>query len=172
MKQKGIDILIDKLTNSITNRLTGEVFQTTVLAQHITELKGITKRNGWLFNWKEAYKTSSIFKLVTIGNEQIIQGLIALREEDGFLYVSLIENAPFNLGSEKVYEGVAGNLFAFACKLSMEKGFEGYVSFHAKTDLIEHYKTALGAKQIGSSLLMVIDTAAALRLIHQYYKTK
>jgi hypothetical protein len=30
----------------------------------------------------------------------------------------LVENAPFNKGQTKVYAGVAGNLVAYACKLS------------------------------------------------------
>ena len=50
----------------------------------------------------------------------------------------LIESAPFNLGKEKIYLGVPGNLVAFACKLSFQRGGEGYVSFLSKTKLIEH----------------------------------
>jgi hypothetical protein len=38
----------------------------------------------------------------------------------------LIESAPFNKGKNKVYAGVPGNLVAFACKLSFQRGFEGY----------------------------------------------
>jgi len=30
--------------------------------------------------------------------------------------MNLLENAPFNVGQNKLYEGVAGNLVAFACK--------------------------------------------------------
>ncbi len=33
-------------------------------------------------------------------------------------YLHLIENAPFNKGKHKLYQGVLGNLFAFTCKLS------------------------------------------------------
>jgi hypothetical protein len=41
----------------------------------------------------------------------------------------LVENAPFNQGENKVYSGVEGNLVAFACKLSFQRGHEGNVSF-------------------------------------------
>jgi hypothetical protein len=50
----------------------------------------------------------------------------------------LIESAPFNIGRNKIYYGVPGNLVAFACKLSFERGGEGYVSFLSKTRLIGH----------------------------------
>jgi len=54
--------------------------------------------------------------------------------------MNLLESAPFNIGENKLYEGVAGNLVAYACKVSFQHGFDGYVAFTAKTNLIEHYK--------------------------------
>ena len=47
--------------------------------------------------------------------------------------------------------------------------FKGYVSFTAKTMLIEHYQKTLGAINIGGNL-MVIKTEAALKLIDKYFK--
>ena len=51
----------------------------------------------------------------------------------------LVESAPFNKGKSKVYSGVPGNLVAFACRLSFQRGFEGNVSFISKTRLIGHH---------------------------------
>ena len=87
----------------------------------------------------------------------------------GFVFVSLIENAPFNRGTDKIYRGVAVNLFAFACKLSAEKGFDGFVAFEAKTDLIAHYQTILGAQQIGTSNRMFIEELQAQKLIQLHF---
>jgi hypothetical protein len=81
----------------------------------------------------------------------------------------LIESAPFNTGKEKVYFGVPGNLVAFACKLSFQRGCEGYVSFLSKTKLIEHYQKSLGATHLGG-LKMLITTETALRLTNKYFK--
>ena len=103
------------------------------------------------------------------GNPQVIQGLVSLTERDDHVYMHLIESAPFNLGKNKVYIGVPGNLIAFACKISFHRGFEGYVSFTAKTRLIEHYKKTLGAISVGGQL-MIINTDAALKLIDKYFK--
>lgn len=47
-----------------------------------------------------------------------------------------IESATFNKGKIKVYLGVPGNLVAFACKVSVDKGYEGFIAFDAKTALI------------------------------------
>jgi hypothetical protein len=83
--------------------------------------------------------------------------------------MNLIENAKFNKGKNKLYTGVAGNLVAFACKSSFERGYEGVVSFVAKTQLIEHYSQTLGAKLFGRNR-MFIDTKEAYFLTAKYYK--
>ena len=69
-----------------------------------------------------------------------------------------------------MYYGVAGNLFAFACKESWDKGDFGYVSFNSKTNLIAHYEKFLGAKTVGKSTQMIIEPKEALALIKLYYK--
>lgn len=55
----------------------------------------------------------------------------------------LVQSAPFNKGKSKMYSGVPGNLVAYACKLSFQRGHEGNVSFLSKTNLIDHYESHL-----------------------------
>jgi len=81
----------------------------------------------------------------------------------------LVESAPFNQGKKKLYLGVPGNLFAYSCKLSVDKGYEGFVAFQSKTRLIEHYENALGATHVGGHK-MVIFPPAALKLIQKYFQ--
>ncbi|MFV0564608.1 MAG: hypothetical protein ACK5NB_02135 [Flavobacteriaceae bacterium] len=83
--------------------------------------------------------------------------------------MDLIESAKFNKVKNKLYNGVAGNLVAFACKLSFSKGYDGVVSFVAKTQLIGHYEKTLGAKRFAGNR-MFIDTKEAKILVKQYYK--
>jgi len=83
--------------------------------------------------------------------------------------MDLIESAKFNKGKSKLYRGVAGNLVAFACKLSFEKGYDGVVSFIAKTQLIKHYEQILSAKLFGGNR-MFIDTREAFILTTKYFK--
>lgn len=167
---QNIDIEIDKLTNSIENVITGDCFKTEII--HISEfdLKEISKKNKWLFNWKSEFKSPDrdVYKLVISGNESIIQGLISLTEKQDHVYVHLIESAPFNMGKNKVYVGVPGNLFAFACKVSFHRGFDGYVAFIAKTQLIEHYTKTLNERIISGNL-MVINSFSAMELINKYF---
>ena len=123
------------------------------------------------FNWKEEYKNPKreLYKLTIVNNSAIVQGLISLEIRQDHVYMHLLENAPFNKGNSKVYEGVAGNLVAFACKLSFQRGYEGNVSFISKTQLIEHYEKTLGAFHFGGRI-MIIETKAALKLINKYFK--
>ncbi len=110
-----------------------------------------------------------VYKLTIQGNPSIIQGLISLKIEDDHVYMALIESASFNRGKNKIYLGVPGNLVAFACRIAFQKGFEGYVSFHSKTNLIAHYEKSLGARNFGGHL-MIIENVAAKYLVENYFK--
>ena len=74
----------------------------------------------------------------------------------------------FNRNKNKMYLGVAGNLVAFACKLSLELGFEGYIAFNAKTSLIKHYELTLGAVNTNGQR-MIINPKESLILINKYF---
>lgn len=174
MKQRqgiGLEFEIDKLTNSIQNIITGDSFTTEViLVNSISELKVVLKKNGWQFNWKNELKQPQreVYKLSITNNQNIIQGLISLEVKSDHVYMHLIESAPFNKGREKVYVGVPGNLVAFACKLSFQRGHDGNVSFVAKSQLIKHYEESLEATHIGGRI-MIIGRIAALKLTNKYF---
>ncbi|MES1218036.1 MAG: hypothetical protein ABUT20_21190, partial [Bacteroidota bacterium] len=71
-------------------------------------------------------------------------------------------------GRTKIYAGIPGNLVAFACKLSFQRGHEGNISFLSKTQLVQHYIDTLGAMHFGGQV-MIINTEAALKLINKYF---
>jgi len=167
MKKK-VNIVIDVLTNSIRNVMSGEVFDTEIIRISKDDSKSLTK--GWAFDWVIESRDSDIYKLTTIENPDIIQGLVSIRKNIDNIFINLIENASFNIGKNRVYEGVAGNLFAFACKFSMDSGYLGNVSFVAKTNLISHYEETIGAKRFGMSNIMALDYFAAQQLINKYFK--
>ena len=169
----GLDFIIDKLTNSIVNVITGDSFQTEISILQNSDLKSVTKKNGWLFNWREEFKNPvrDIYKLTISGNSKIIQGLVSLEVKYDHVYMHLVENAPFNKGQSKVYIGVAGNLVAYACKLSFQRGHDGNVSFLSKSQLVEHYEKTLGAFHFGGRI-MIIETNSALKLINKYFQNK
>lgn len=172
-KEIGLDFIIDKLTNSIENVLTGDSFATDISILKSSDLKTVSKKNKWQFNWKEEFSQPErdVYKLTIINNSTIIQGLISLEIKSDYVYMHLVESAPFNKGKTKVYSGVPGNLVAFACKLSFQRGHEGNLSFLSKTQLIGHYEKTLGAFHFGGRV-MIIETNAALKLINKYFQNQ
>ncbi|SDM72563.1 hypothetical protein SAMN05421823_12119 [Catalinimonas alkaloidigena] len=154
-----------RLRQAIRNTRTGEVFDALVLPVTAADLRTTT---AWLFDWKQAQQEAMLYKLVTPGNEKILHGLIGLQDRGDHLYVTLVENAPAHRGRHKVYQGVAISLFAFACYRSEQLGYAGFVSFTAKTRLVEHYHRLLGAEVLHGQL-MVIDEKAANTLINSYF---
>lgn len=169
-KQKEIqlDFEIDKLTNSIENAISGEVFDTSVT--QINDPK-LIKKTEWAFNWQVEIKDKgkAVYGLTTISNPDIIQGIISITDKGDHIFMDLIESAKFNKGKKRLYKGVAGNLVAFVCKTSFEKGYGGVVSFIAKTQLIDHYTLTLGAKVFRGNR-MFIDTREANVLTTTYFK--
>jgi hypothetical protein len=171
LKQYQIEIEIDELTNSIVNTISGDSFVTELREVTIFDLKTITKINGWKFNWKAELRLEDrkVYQLTIRDNPSIIQGLMSISDYNDHFYLHLIESAPSNIGKFKLFRGVPGNLFAFVCKQSWDKGNFGLVSFQSKTKLINHYVETLGAKHVGGHK-MVIFPEEALKLIVQYFK--
>ena len=166
-----LNLEIDKLTNSIENTLSGEVFDTEVTRFIKGDLK-VIKKSDWQFDWKLEFKNpnSEVYKLTTINNPTIIQGLLSIEDKGDHIFMHLIESAKFNKGKHKLYLGIPENLVAFACKVSSDKGYDGYVAFDSKTVLIEHYRQTLGATHLIRQR-MFIDPIAADKLITRYFKS-
>ena len=118
-KQIHLDFLIDKLTDSIENAKTGDTFPTNITLLSASDLKTVTQKNGWQFDWRYELKQPEreVYKLTIPNNISVIQGLISLEIKTDHIYMHLVESAPFNKGKSKVYFGVPGNLVAFACRL-------------------------------------------------------
>lgn len=89
--------VIDKITNSIEERLTGESFDTTVIPIGADEIKKVLKKDGWFFNWKNEFKEKGhqLYKLVIEGDNKI-QGLISIELvlDQKYIEMHLIETAP------------------------------------------------------------------------------
>jgi hypothetical protein len=76
-KKIGLDFEVDKLTNSIENVITGDSFATDISIVTKNDLKEVTKKNKWVFKWRDEYKQPErdVYKLTIINNQKIIQGL-------------------------------------------------------------------------------------------------
>ena len=169
---QGIEIEIDELTPCLVERATGREVQTSYSLADKIEMTGL-KRAGWLFDWTKPFeKGYNVYKL-TLADDRNIQGLVAVRANAQLLVVEIdiAESAPDNMGSKGKFAGVGGHLFAIAAQSSFELGFDGYVFFITKTQLMKHYIDTMGAQHIGNRK-MVIDTLAAKKLIQTYLSNK
>lgn len=166
-----LDFEVDKLTNSIQNTISGDSFETDVLRFTLQDAQEVTKKKGWLFNWKTelADNSKEVYKLTIVNNPTVIQGLLSPTLETDHIFMNLLESAPFNIGQKKLYEGVAGNLVAYACKASFQKGHDGFVAFTAKTKLIRHYEKTLGAYHFGGHRMIIPEQSARV-LVDKYFK--
>lgn len=105
-KYIALNFIVDRLTNSIQNTISGDSFATDVLRLTKTDLKQVNKKIGWNFNWRAELdnNTRELFKLTITNNPTIIQGLLSLAIEPDHVYMHLVENAPFNIGQNKLYK--------------------------------------------------------------------
>jgi SHS2 domain-containing protein len=71
-ENQGIDIEIDELTNSIKNVISGDIFPTDITRITKLDLKTITKKNGWQFDWRLElkYPERDIYKLTIVITSQ------------------------------------------------------------------------------------------------------
>ena len=168
-RRNPIDIEIDKLTRSIENTISGDQFKTEIIALTLSDIKKL-KKTDWVFDWKVEAKDKdrSVYKLVIIDNPDIVQGLVSVQDRGDHIYMHLIESSKFNRGAKKLYSGVPGNLIAFVCKLSFDRGYQGFVSFESKTKLVSHYEQSLDAHVLFGNM-MALDTKAAIKLVNQYF---
>ena len=153
----------------IENRISGERFETLVAEITKKDLPRLDKK-FWLFDWKKEHKQTDrvVYKLTTVENPDVIQGLISLSDLGDHIFVNLVESASFNRTESRLYHLVSVHLFAFSCKRSFEKGYEGFISLESKSGLVEYYATSIGAQRMGRSLKMFVDTPSARDLVTLY----
>ena len=86
-----VDIEIDKLTNSIENAVSGDLFDTDIFQLFNKDAKQINKAD-WQFNWQEQLKHSgrSTYKLVIRNNTKIT------RDSCIYFLFAFIELGTFN----------------------------------------------------------------------------
>lgn len=105
--KKHLDFEIDSLTNSIVNTFTGDSFETDISYLTKADLKNITKKKGWQFNWTQELRLNDreVYKLTIINNPTVVQGLVSFTIRTDNVFMHLVESAPFNIGYNKNIRG-------------------------------------------------------------------
>lgn len=132
---------------------------------------------NWIFNWYEQSEKSDIIRALRNRETKEVVGLIGFTydKNNKAIYVDLIEASPVNnpknknFKGVKEYIGIGGRLLAEAVKESYEKGYEGFIYFDAKTELINYYKKEFGAQLIGSQRMAIFEKEAKV-LYEKYCK--
>ena len=129
------------------------------------------KKDGWKFNWRQLVKQegTQAYVLKLKGKPYTLEGALLLRIEGGMLIMDVLEIAPHNVGKNKRYDFVAGALIAFGCRESfkLDSVYKGFLTFVAKTKLINWYKNKYGAESAFGNR-MYIDWENGQRLIEEY----
>jgi len=94
----GLEVEINELSNSIKNVISGDSFSTDISRITKADLKKITVKEGWQFDWKIELKhpERDVYKLTIVNNLTIVQGLISLEVRADHVFIHLVESAPFN----------------------------------------------------------------------------
>ena len=71
---KPLDFVIDKLTNSIENTSTGEVFDTEIVRLTIKDIRQI-KKSDWQFDWAKEIKD----KTKEVTNQTLLTTLLSFK---------------------------------------------------------------------------------------------
>lgn len=134
------------------------------------ELKSIQRNEEFEFDWNQE-KGHEIYKLYRTDTEEIL-GLMSVVNAPVAVAVEikLLEVGKTNRGSHKEIDRIAGCLIAWACRLSFQRGYHGWIKLIAKTDLIPHYKKRYGMIQIGGRQTCCIEQEQAIRLIEAFLK--
>jgi hypothetical protein len=104
------------------------------------DFKRLTKQR-YSFNWKLLSKAATVYVLCIERKDDILGaiGLVDFPAEKR-IEIKLLASAKENIGVDKLVDGIAGCLIAFACRLAVTKyGAEACVSLVPKTELREHY---------------------------------
>ena len=130
---------------------------------------------NWLFDWSKTEKKGYKILALYVEGDNRIQGAISIREnlQNRTIEIDIVESVPFNSSynkkiKDKEYIGVAICLFVEVCKRSFENGYDGYVEFTAKSNLVKYYMDNMRAIPIDAQR-MYINTSGAKWLIEKYY---
>ncbi|MFC3749659.1 hypothetical protein [Paenibacillus sp. GCM10012306] len=153
----------------------GESYDSEILDLELDEARSL-KRLGWerKITWSKYLQKGSLskpYKLLVLGDaNKTIQGAIAYKYDEGFVYVELLESAPTNRHNNpsRTFTNVSSILLGEACRKSFEAGFDGFICFKPKSNLDKYYITEFNAAYTGMGQ-MAIGTLEARRLIELYY---
>jgi len=150
----------------ILHAKTKQLYEATIEVVQKEKWKKLEKSTQFQFDWIKE-KKHKVYQLRLTANNTPL-GLVSIIDipKEFRVHVNLIETSKPNTGKKKEYDFIAGCLIAYACKLSLSKGYDGFVSLEPKTVLEKLYKEKYGFKEMG--LLLYTYAANSTALIKKY----
>jgi len=151
----------------ITEVITGNKKKVEITTLGKDDIKRLTK-SRYFFDWSKIDKEDIIFTLSETDSREILGAIAISKFPDEFRYeIKLLAVSRENVGSKKIYEGIAGYLIAYVCKECLiENGELACVSLVPKTRLKPHYITKYGMEDAGRQIFLA--DMALLKLINDY----
>jgi hypothetical protein len=150
----------------VLHQNSGKKLKATISRLDAKEIALVNKSKQFDFNWNKE-KPYEVYKLTAEGVDHIL-GLISLEERktDYAFEIRLLALSFENIGKNKLYDRIAGCLFAFACSRAFAAGYGGYVCLKPKTELKEHYQEMYG--MVSTKLYLITEGQNSLMLIKNY----
>lgn len=133
------------------------------------DFKQLVKKR-YSFEWRKYKDRIPVYKL-QIKDENDILGVMGLEDwpEEKRVEIKLLACSEENKGKTKIYEGIAGCLIAYACRLAVTRyGIMACVSLIPKTELIDHYVRKYNMKYAGWQLYL--EGKDLINLLNKYYE--
>lgn len=150
----------------ITERVSGNPKDVSIELASDEDFKLLTvKRHA--FNWKK-HKGHAVYKLQLSGLDDII-GVMLLEffPNEQRIEIALLAVSEENKGTRKQFEGIAGCLIAYACRMALlQYGVFACVSLTPKTKLKRHYIKKYDMLDAGRQVYL--DGKSLMNIIKQY----
>ena len=155
------------LNNAIILNTTGQKYDAIAVQVNAAEIKKHSHQFEYFDFIRLINDGYTVYKICRHNEENIFQGMVAVKPSTAFLDCANMETNNFNKRPISLYGNVGKCIVALCCKISMDAGFGGYIAFYAKNELFGYYER-LGAKHL-FGLRMYIDEKAAQKLIYLYF---
>lgn len=127
-----------------------------------SDVQKLKNNEKFLFDWSQEIE-NDVFRIKREGENEIL-GLMSISDipREKRIHINLLEVSKENVGKNKKFENIAGNLLGFACKIAFQKGYDGFVSLLPKSQLVVVY-IAYGFKSFGKNLAIFMQAANNLK---------
>jgi hypothetical protein len=150
----------------IVEVLTGKTYPIEILPVESRDYKLISK-SRYFFDWKEE-KNQEVYKLIIKGQNDIL-GLVSIERipSEWRVHIRLLTVSNENVGVNKRFENIAGNLISYVAKIAVaDFGELACVSLRSKSSIAKHYIDKYKMNITGMTLSL--EVPEIINLINQF----